>query len=293
MGIGALLGRRAVLEAMPPWQFGGDMISRVGDHETTWNALPHKFEAGTPNVGDAVGLAAAVEWLDALGAERVIAHERALVARALAQLGMLPGLTLYGPPAAERSGVVSFSVERAQGRLTRPGRRRAGAERPGRAAGRIRSDEARRGAATVWGRWGGGVRRVGGGGALCSAAMYAIAIIRYRRPIEEVVAVQDAHRSYMGELKAAGTLVASGPLVPRYGGALLLRVTTPTPTRRSSACATATRTCARAWRSTSCCRGTRRPAARTSTAPRAPGRRTRRRSDRRAAPGAPPAPRGA
>jgi cysteine desulfurase/selenocysteine lyase len=111
MGIGALLGRRAVLEAMPPWQFGGDMISRVGDDVTTWNALPHKFEAGTPNVGDAVGLAAAVEWLDALGAERVIAHERALVKRALAQLGMLPGLTLYGPPAAERSGVVSFSVD--------------------------------------------------------------------------------------------------------------------------------------------------------------------------------------
>ena len=110
MGVGALLGRRAVLEAMPPWQFGGDMISRVGDQETTWNTLPHKFEAGTPNVADAVGLAAAVEWLDALGSERVIAHERALVGRALEQLGALPGLTCYGPPAAERSGVVSFSV---------------------------------------------------------------------------------------------------------------------------------------------------------------------------------------
>ena len=111
MGVGALLGRRAVLEAMPPWQFGGDMISRVGDEETTWNALPHKFEAGTPNVGDAVGLAAAVEWLDALGADRVLAHERALAARALDALGALPGLTLYGPGAESRSGVVSFSVE--------------------------------------------------------------------------------------------------------------------------------------------------------------------------------------
>jgi cysteine desulfurase/selenocysteine lyase len=111
MGVGALLGRRAVLEAMPPWQFGGDMISRVGDGETTWNALPHKFEAGTPNVADAVGLAAAVEWLDALGTERVLAHERALVEQALDALGALGGVTLYGPAAELRSGVVSFSVE--------------------------------------------------------------------------------------------------------------------------------------------------------------------------------------
>ena len=111
MGIGALLGRRAVLEAMPPWQFGGDMISKVGDAETTWNVQPHKFEAGTPNVADAVGLAAAVEWLGALGADRVLAHERALVRMALDRLGALPGLTLYGPPAELRSGVVSFSVD--------------------------------------------------------------------------------------------------------------------------------------------------------------------------------------
>jgi cysteine desulfurase/selenocysteine lyase len=111
MGVGALLGRRAVLDAMPPWQFGGDMISRVGDQETTWNALPHRFEAGTPNVAGAVGLAAAVEWLDALGTGRVIAHERALVASALAGLGALPGVTCYGPAAELRSGVVSFSVD--------------------------------------------------------------------------------------------------------------------------------------------------------------------------------------
>ncbi len=111
MGVGALLGRRAALEAMPPWQYGGDMISRVGDDDTTWNALPHKFEAGTPNVADAVGLAAAVDWLDSLGADRVLAHERALVGLALDRLGALPGITLYGPPADARSGVVSFSVE--------------------------------------------------------------------------------------------------------------------------------------------------------------------------------------
>ena len=67
MGIGGLLGRRHILEAMPPYQFGGDMIEFVRDEESTWNALPHKFEAGTPNVADAVGLAAACDYLDGLG----------------------------------------------------------------------------------------------------------------------------------------------------------------------------------------------------------------------------------
>lgn len=111
MGVGALLGRRAVLEQMPPWQFGGDMISLVGEQETTWNVLPHKFEAGTPNVAGAVGLAAAVTYLTALGPDVVLAHERALVADAMVRLGALHGLTLYGPDANSRSGVVSFSVE--------------------------------------------------------------------------------------------------------------------------------------------------------------------------------------
>ena len=110
MGIGALLGRREVLEQMPPWQFGGDMISLVGEQETTWNVLPHKFEAGTPNVADAVGLAAAVTYLAALGPDAVLAHERALVTEALARLGALGDLTLYGPDAGSRSGVVSFSI---------------------------------------------------------------------------------------------------------------------------------------------------------------------------------------
>ncbi len=110
MGIGALLGRRAVLEQMPPWQFGGDMISLVGEQETTWNVLPHKFEAGTPNVADAIGLAAAVTYLAALGPEAVLAHERALVAEAMERLGALGDLTLYGPDANSRSGVVSFSI---------------------------------------------------------------------------------------------------------------------------------------------------------------------------------------
>ncbi len=110
MGIGALLGRRALLEAMPPWQYGGDMIAVVGDQETTWNALPHRFEAGTPNVGDAVGLAAACEFLAGLGMDAVIGHERALVRLAMARLAEIDGLVVHGPAAELRSGVVSFSM---------------------------------------------------------------------------------------------------------------------------------------------------------------------------------------
>jgi cysteine desulfurase/selenocysteine lyase len=110
MGIGAVLGRRGLLEAMPPWQLGGDMISVVGDQETTWNALPHKFEAGTPNVADAVGLGAACDYLAGLGLDEVLAHERALVRRAEARLRALDGITIHGPEAEQRSGVVSFSV---------------------------------------------------------------------------------------------------------------------------------------------------------------------------------------
>jgi cysteine desulfurase/selenocysteine lyase len=110
MGIGALLGRRALLEAMPPFQMGGDMIEYVFDEHSTWNVLPHKFEAGTPNVGDAVGLAAACDYLDGLGMDAVLAHERALLALATERLADLPGLTIHGPPAAERSGVLGFSL---------------------------------------------------------------------------------------------------------------------------------------------------------------------------------------
>jgi cysteine desulfurase/selenocysteine lyase len=110
MGIGGLIGRRAVLEAMSPYQFGGDMIEFVRDEESTWNVLPHKFEAGTPNVADAVGLAAACDYLDAIGMDDVLAHERALVRLATERLHEIEGLRVYGPPPAERSGVVSFTV---------------------------------------------------------------------------------------------------------------------------------------------------------------------------------------
>ena len=110
MGIGGLIGRRAILDAMPPYQFGGDMIEIVGDECTTWNALPHKFEAGTPNVGDAVGLAAACDYLDAIGMDAVLEHERALVRLATERLASVEGIHIYGPPPAERSGVVSFTL---------------------------------------------------------------------------------------------------------------------------------------------------------------------------------------
>ena len=110
MGIGGLVGRRAILEAMPPYQFGGDMIEFVRDDHSTWNVLPHKFEAGTPNVADAVGLAAACNYLDAIGMEHVLSHERGLVRLASERLSAIDGVKVYGPPAAERSGVVSFTV---------------------------------------------------------------------------------------------------------------------------------------------------------------------------------------
>lgn len=111
MGIGGVAVRRAILEAMPPYHFGGDMIEWVNDHDTTWNVLPHKFEAGTPNVAGAVALATACDFLDALGMDAVRAHEVALTNAAMRALGAIPGVTLHGTTTAEaRSGVVSFSV---------------------------------------------------------------------------------------------------------------------------------------------------------------------------------------
>ncbi|MFI5309771.1 MAG: aminotransferase class V-fold PLP-dependent enzyme, partial [Gemmatimonadales bacterium] len=109
MGIGALVMRRELLEAMPPYQMGGDMIASVGDRETTWNVLPHKFEAGTPNVEGAVGLAAAVDYLERLGMQAVHAHEAALARYASARLAELEDLRVLGPSPERRGGVVSFT----------------------------------------------------------------------------------------------------------------------------------------------------------------------------------------
>jgi len=110
MGSGVLVGRRELLEAMPPYQTGGDMIEFVGDERSSWNVLPHKFEAGTPNVGDAVGLAAACDYLDRIGMDAVRRHEQLITTLASERLGAVSDVRIYGPPPAERSGVVSFTV---------------------------------------------------------------------------------------------------------------------------------------------------------------------------------------
>ncbi len=112
MGIGVLWGTAARLAEMSPWQFGGDMIDVVGDQQTTWNTLPHRFEAGTPNAADAVGLAVACDYLMSLGMPAVRAHERALTAVLMHELQQLDGIRIFGPMNAdERSGVVSFAFE--------------------------------------------------------------------------------------------------------------------------------------------------------------------------------------
>jgi cysteine desulfurase/selenocysteine lyase len=110
MGSGGLIGRRELLEKMPPYQMGGDMISTVGDERTTWNVLPHKFEAGTPNVADAVGLAAAVDYLESIGMDEIARHERSLMRVATKRLSGVEGLRIHGPAPEHRSGVVSFTV---------------------------------------------------------------------------------------------------------------------------------------------------------------------------------------
>lgn len=109
-GIGVLWARAELLEAMPPFMGGGDMIREVHLSGSTWNDLPWKFEAGTPAYVEAIGLGAAVDYLVALGMERIHQHEQRLVAYAMERLAAVPDLTIYGPPADRRGGVVSFTL---------------------------------------------------------------------------------------------------------------------------------------------------------------------------------------
>jgi len=106
-GIGVLYGRRELLEAMPPYQGGGEMISRVEFRNVTFNVVPHKFEAGTPNVAGAVGLHAALDYLDAIGRGAIFEHDQRLAKRACVRLAEINGIRLFGPKKG-RSGVVSF-----------------------------------------------------------------------------------------------------------------------------------------------------------------------------------------
>ncbi|MFC2403368.1 MAG: aminotransferase class V-fold PLP-dependent enzyme, partial [Limosilactobacillus fermentum] len=110
-GIGVLYGKQALLEAMPPYQYGGEMIGSVTEQESTWAALPYKFEAGTQNIAGAVGLGAAIDYLTAIGMDRIEAHERELVQTVLPQLLAIEGLTVYGPTdPAKHTGVISFNL---------------------------------------------------------------------------------------------------------------------------------------------------------------------------------------
>jgi cysteine desulfurase/selenocysteine lyase len=109
-GIGALYGREALLEAMPPYQGGGDMILSVSFEKTTYNALPYKFEAGTPNIEGVVGLAAALDYVSAVGIEDIGAHEQELLAYANARLADVDGIRFIGT-AREKASVISFTLE--------------------------------------------------------------------------------------------------------------------------------------------------------------------------------------
>lgn len=110
-GIGVLYGKAALLEAMPPFLGGGDMIKTVHLRTFIPNDLPHKFEAGTPAIAEAVGFAAALEYLEKIGMAAVAAHEREITAYALERLDEFPGVKVFGPPAAEKGGVAAFTFD--------------------------------------------------------------------------------------------------------------------------------------------------------------------------------------
>jgi cysteine desulfurase/selenocysteine lyase len=110
-GVGVLWGRAELLERMSPFNFGGEMIRKVTVEQTSWNELPYKFEAGTPPIGEAVGMGAAIDYLTEIGIEAIEEHEHALAAYALERLADVPGVHVFGPPAERRAGIVSFDVE--------------------------------------------------------------------------------------------------------------------------------------------------------------------------------------
>ncbi len=113
-GIGVLWGRHEILSSMPPWQGGGEMISSVDWHQSKWNKVPHCFEAGTPNVAGAIGLHAAMDYLDEIGREQIWQHDAELAAYSLERLADIKGIRIFGPrpgESTERAGVVSFALQ--------------------------------------------------------------------------------------------------------------------------------------------------------------------------------------
>lgn len=109
-GIGCLYGKRAILEDMPPFMGGGEMIKTVTYEGARYNDLPWKYEAGTPSIAEGIGMGAAVDYLQALGMGAVRRHEQSLTAYAMERLGAMPGVTIYGPPAEKRGGAVAFTI---------------------------------------------------------------------------------------------------------------------------------------------------------------------------------------
>ncbi len=110
-GIGALWGRRELLEEMQPFNLGGEMIRSVALDRTSWNELPYKFEAGTPAIAEAHGFGVAIDYIGEVGLEAIEAHEHELVVQAMDALAEIPGIRMFGPPAARRTGIVSFELE--------------------------------------------------------------------------------------------------------------------------------------------------------------------------------------
>jgi cysteine desulfurase/selenocysteine lyase len=110
-GIGALYGRLALLDSMPPFLGGGDMIKRVELRSFEANSVPYKFEAGTPAIAEAIGFGAAAEYVAGAGREAIHAYEQAVAGYAMERLEEIPGVRVYGPPAERRGGVVSFTLD--------------------------------------------------------------------------------------------------------------------------------------------------------------------------------------
>ncbi|QLG49976.1 aminotransferase class V-fold PLP-dependent enzyme [Natrinema halophilum] len=111
-GIGVLYGKQDLLEDMHPYLYGGDMITKVTYEDSTWNELPWKFEAGTPQIAEAVGLVAAIDWLEEIGMDRIRVHEEEIARYAYEQLAAEPDVEIYGPePGPERGGLVGFNLE--------------------------------------------------------------------------------------------------------------------------------------------------------------------------------------